>query len=426
MTSGLTLIQSVKARRVFNSRGEETIEVTVKTVGGTGVAAAPAGKSRGKYEVEYYPPGGVREALEKVEKLVEPKLLGIDASNQALVDRLLHEVDGTENFANIGGNTAYAVSMAAAEAAARSRGLPLFLHLAKHETFRVPLPLGNVLGGGKHAGRGAPSIQEFLVIPERAEQIGQAYEATIQVHRTLGSLLEKKLSDFTRGKGDEGAWAPRLGSVEALELVVDAAEQVSSEVGFKVRVGLDVASSSFWDPTREVYVYASEGETRDKGEQLDFILELIRRFKLAYVEDPLQEEDFEGFSELTSKASTLGCLICGDDLFVTNKSRLERGARLKAATAVIIKPNQVGTLTDTWEAVSFASTSGITPVASHRSGETCDGKLAHLALAFGCPIIKTGVIGGERAAKFNELIRVQEAYPELLKPGSLEACFRKP
>jgi enolase len=385
LNSSLTLVRKVKARRIFNSRGEETIEVEVETLGGKGVAAAPAGKSRGKYEVEYYPSGGVGEAIEKIEKIVEPKLLGVEASNQELVDKILHECDGTENFSNIGGNAAYAVSLAAAEAAASASNLPFFLHLAKHDELFLPLPLGNVLGGGKHAGKGAPDIQEFLVFPDSAENYGQAYQVNIMVHKALGKLLESKLEDFTGGKGDEGAWAPRIGSVGALELVVKTAEEVSAELGVKVRVGLDVAASSLWNSEKKVYLYASEGKVRDKGEQLEFILSLIRYFKLSYVEDPLEEGDFEGFSELTSKASKFGCLICGDDLFVTNQVKLEKGVKLKSATAIIIKPNQVGTLTDTWQTVSLALKSKLTPVASHRSGETCDPKLAHIAIAFGCP-----------------------------------------
>lgn len=420
----LTIIQRVKARRIFNSRGEETVEVSIETLGGRGVAAAPAGKSRGLYEVEYYPPGGVKEAVSKIQQLVEPKLLGVDASNQEEVDRLLHEADGTENFSNIGGNAAYAVSMAAAEAAAKSLGKPLFLHLAKTGEARIPLPLGNVLGGGKHAGRGTPDIQEFLVLPEEAERIGEVYEATIKVHRLLGRMLESRLPDFTGGRGDEGAWAPRLGSEEALSMVVEASEKVSNEAGIRIRVGLDVASSSLWDRERKAYVYASEGKILDEGSQVDFILNLIEKYGLVYVEDPLHEEDFEGFAELTAKASKFGCLICGDDLFVTNQVRLVRGVKLKAASAMIVKPNQVGTLTDTWKAVSVALKAGVIPVASHRSGETCDGKLAHLALAYNCPIIKTGVLGGERASKYNELIRIQEEYPEKVKPGSLTLLMK--
>ena len=187
-----------------------------------------------------------------------------------------------------------------------------------------------------------------------------------------------------------------------------------------------MASSSLWNAERKAYVYASEGKVRDEGSQLEFILELIRKFKLAYVEDPLHEEDFKGFSELTSKASRLGCLICGDDLFTTSWRRLEAGIKVEAATAVIIKPNQVGTLTDTWRAVETALKAGMVPVASHRSGETCDGKLAHLALAYGCPIIKTGVLGGERASKYNELAWIQEAYPERLNSTHLSHYLRFP
>jgi enolase len=415
----LTIIQSVKARIIFNSRGEETVEVEVKTLGGSGRASAPAGKSKGKYEVAYFPPGGVREAVEKLRSTVEPRLVGLDADNQKLVDETLHEIDGTENFSRLGGNTAYAVSLASAQAAASTHGVPLFAQLAgETSNLRLPLPLGNVLGGGKHAGKGAPDFQEYLTVAEGCGSFRQAYEANLQVHRRLGKLLEERAPGFTRGKGDEGAWAPRLGNEEALEAVSKAAEEVSGEMGVKVRVGLDVAASSFWDSRSKVYRYESERRTLGREEHMDHVLRLIQEYRLAYVEDPLEEEDFQGFAELTEKAK--GCLICGDDLFVTSREKLEEGIRLKAATAVIIKPNQVGTVSDALEAAKLARGSGLVPIASHRSGETCEGHLAHLAVAFGCPLIKAGVLGGERVAKMNELLRIEENYGRALPLASLK------
>jgi len=397
----------VKGRGVFNGRGEETIEVTVRTVGGAGRTAAPAGKSKGKYEVAYFPKGGVSRAVKTLEKLVKPALIGLDADRQELLDRVLHRIDGTENFSRIGGNTAYAISLAAAEAAGASHQKLLFTHLLKVKRTVLPMPLGNVIGGGKHAGRGTPDVQEFLALPVRAKSFRDAYAANIKVHRRVGDLLNKELSDFTGGKGDEGAWAPSLKNGEALDVLSQAVEEVSEETGVTVRPCLDVAASSFWDGKKGKYHYASEGTSRDSGEQIEFILDLIEKYKLSYVEDPLHEDDYQGFTELTRKAK--GCLICGDDLFVTNKQRLKVGIKVKAANSILIKPNQVGTVTDTYETVKLAKEFGLTPVVSHRSGETCDSPIAHLAVAFGMPIIKTGIIGGERAAKLNELIRIEEA-----------------
>jgi len=400
-----TIISSVKGLGIFNGRGEETIEIDVRTLGGTGRTAAPAGKSKGKYEVAYFPKGGVPQAVKNLEKLVKPALIGLDADQQELLDRTLHRIDGTKNFSRIGGNTAYSVSLAAAEAAAASHKKPLFAHLMKVRKAVLPMPLGNIIGGGKHAGKGTPDIQEFLALPVRAKSFKDAYAANIKVHRRVGKLLSEKQPTFTGGKGDEGAWAPKLKNSEALDILHQAVEEVSEETGVTVKPCLDVAASSFWDGKKGKYRYVSEGTTRDSGEQIEFILELIEEYKLPFVEDPLHEDDYRGFAELTRKAK--GCLICGDDLFVTNKKRLEAGIKVKAANSILIKPNQVGTVTDTYEAVKMAKEFGLTPVVSHRSGETCDSPIAHLAVAFGMPIIKTGVIGGERAAKLNELIRIE-------------------
>jgi len=403
--ASLSIITGLKARKIFNSRGEETVEVEVKTLGGFGCAAAPSGKSRGKYEVVPFPEGGVEKAVERFESHVKPKILGLDADNQELIDKTLHEVDGTENFGFIGGNLAYAVSLAVAEASASTHHQPLFARFGGVKRL-LPVPLGNVLGGGKHAGRGAPDIQEFLVLPFGCKSFSEAYTANTRIHRRLGSLLGEKVLGFTGGKGDEGAWAPPLTNEKALEFVLKVVEEVSGEMGVKVGVGLDVAASSLWNPKKGVYEYVGEGKNRDKGEQLEYILSLIKKFKLVYVEDPFHEDDFESFSELTGKVNK--CLICGDDLFVTNREKLSFGVKVKAANSLIIKPNQVGTVTDTYKTIVLAKSSGYVPVMSHRSGETTNTHIAHLAVGFGCPIIKTGVVGGERIAKLNELLRIEE------------------
>jgi len=276
--------------------------------------------------------------------------------------------------------------------------------------YTLPLPLGNVLGGGKHAGKGCPDIQEFLILPYGAKSAAQAVKFNFEVHRRLGEYLARTIASFTGGRGDEGAWAPQMTNEQALEAVAKTLEETSTELGVKAGLGLDVAASSLWDPTKHRYVFAGGSVTRTSAEQIDYILNHIQTYRLVYVEDPLHEEDYEGFSELTSKASS--CLVCGDDLFVTNVERLKLGIQRKAASAVIIKPNQVGTLTDTWEAVNLTAKAGWTPVVSHRSGETDEAHLTHLAVGYGCPIIKCGVLGGERVAKLNELIRIEEALGE--------------
>lgn len=413
-----TIIEDVKARKILNSRGEATIEVEITTSDGFGIASAPSGASKGKAEAIAYPPGGVEEAIKKVEELIAPELIGMSADEQEEIDNLLHELDGTKNFMNIGGNTAYAVSLAVADAAANSYNMPLFQYLGGYLACHLPYPLGNVLGGGKHALGKVPDIQEFLVLPVGAPTFMAAAEANVKVHRRLKELLIKIDPYFTGGRGDEGAWAPNISNEKALEVVLKACEEISNEVGFECRVGLDVASSSLWDPEKKRYVYASEGVKRDSGEQLEYILDLIKRYKLIYVEDPFHEDDFESFSELTSKVK--GCLICGDDLFVTNEERLSIGISKGAGNAIIIKVNQIGTLTDAWKTVRLAKENGYVPIVSHRSGETTAFHIAHLAVGFGCPIIKTGVVGGERVAKINELIYIEEILGEKAKMARLK------
>jgi enolase len=401
-----SLIEDVIARKIFNSRGQETIEVDIITTAGFGKASAPAGASKGKAEVVSYPKGGVDEAIKKLEELIVPELIGMDAEEQQEIDNLLHEIDETENFGNVGGNTAFAISLATAEAAATSYGTFLFQHLSGYLANELPYPLGNVLGGGKHALGKATDIQEYLVIPFKARSFSEAAKANILVHQKIGLFLREADKTFSGGRGDEGAWAANIGNEEALKIVFKACEEVSAELGIECRACLDIAASSFWNPDEKLYFYSMEGKKRDSGEQLEFVLGLIEDYNLAYVEDPFHEDDFESFSELTKKAED--CLICGDDLFVTNSKRLNQGIKIGAGNSIIIKMNQVGTLTDAWETTRMAKRSLYVPVMSHRSGETIDTHIAHLAVAFSCPIIKTGVLNGERVAKINELIRIEE------------------
>lgn len=412
-----TIIKSISARKIFNIRGEETIEVDVATQNGCGRASAPSGASRGKGEAISYPKGDVNEAIRKVKQIIAPKLKGADSQKQEQIDALLHTIDGTTDFRNIGGNTAYAISLAIAEAAAASQGIPLFQHLAGRLANELPHPLGNVLGGGKHARAKAPDIQEFLALPIKVNSFMDAVKMNILVHRMVGFSLEKKDPTFTGGRTDEGAWAPNIRNEDALEIVATACERISDETGTKCSVGVDMAASTFWNPKERRYIYKRDDVKRDAGEQLDFVTRLIETYKLVYVEDPFHEEDFANFAQLAR--SEKNCLICGDDLFVTNMKRLQKGIEMRAANATIIKGNQVGTLTDAWEATLLAQKAGYVPIMSHRSGETTESHIAHLSVAFRCPIIKAGVVEGARTAILNELIRIEEMLKGSAKMAAL-------
>lgn len=405
-------IGKVRGRKILDSRGNPTVEVEVSlqdesgSTVGFGRAAAPSGASRGVHEVVAFPEGGVGRSLEELNRMAR-ELEGTTFGNQISFDERCRELDGTSNLSRVGGNTIVALSMAIAKAAASASGEPLYKYLSNGEPARLPYPLGNVLGGGKHAGPTAPDIQEFLILPVGAESFLEAALGNAQVHKRVKKLVIEKDEAFTGGKGDEGAWAPNLGNQESLKIVASACEEVSRELGFEIRPGLDVAASSLYSEGGRKYEYPREGKSREVGEQIDFILDLIDAYKLVYVEDPIWEEDFESFAEITKRAGRK-CLICGDDLFVTNVERIQKGIEMDSANAVLIKPNQIGTLSDTEKAVKLTKESVGVPVMSHRSGETTDETIAHLGVGYGCPIIKTGIVGGERIAKLNELIRIEE------------------
>ena len=401
------IIKKATARKIFNARGEETLEVDIATETGSGRASAPAGASKGKAEVVYYPEGGVDGAIKKFRKLIAPKLVSMDASQQGHIDRLLHEIDGTENFGNIGGETAYAVSLAVMKAASNSFNIPLFQHLAGYFACEMPYPLGVVLSGGEHAKGKTPDIQEFLVLPVKATSFLDAARANILFHKRIGALLAKKKADFVGGRDDEGAWLANVSSEEAFDIISTACDEVCEQMGFECRFGIDIASSALWDSKENYYVYAREKKKRSTEEQYEYVMTLIDKYNLIYVEDPFHEEDFESFAKLTKEVGNK-VLVCGDDLFVTNRKRLEHGIKAGAANAVIIKVNQVGTVTDAWDTVMMARDARYVRVVSHRSGDTNDTHLAHLAMAFRAPIIKTGIVEGSRIAKINALIRIEE------------------
>ena len=393
----MTIIEVIEVRTILDSRGNPTVEADVTTSSGFGRSAAPSGASTGSLEAKVREP---REAVDNAIQNVLPALIGMDATDQESFDEQLRDIDGTADFSGIGANIAVALSLANAKAAASSMGMPLFRYLGGAFAKEIPLPLGNVIGGGAHAAN-ATEIQEFLIVPGDAADAEEAVFANAAVHRTVKNLLKKK--GIAAGKGDEGAWAPQIDDALAFELIAEAAGIVADEMNVSVDIGIDVAASQMWDGNN--YKYRSV--TRSTEDQITYMAELVDKYNLVYVEDPLHEDDFDAFSELNSQIGSR-CLVCGDDIFVTQVDRILQGIERDAANCVLIKPNQVGTLTDTFDAVQLAHTQGLDTVMSHRSGETTDTTIAHLATAFSCVFLKCGIVGGERIAKLNELIRIEE------------------
>ncbi|MBI4416277.1 MAG: phosphopyruvate hydratase [Euryarchaeota archaeon] len=392
-------IEALRIRKILDSRGDATVEVDVRAGDIVARAAAPSGASRGVHEVVAWPAGGVDEGIARFRTEIAPRLKGVDAEAQEHVDRILHDLDGTPDFARIGGNVAVATSLAVAKVAAAAARKPLFAHLGGGRTF--PFPLGNVIGGGRHA-IGGTDIQEFLCLAQHPSPSKSVF-ANAKVHKAVVATLRKRLPQDPIGKGDEGAWVAKLSNEDALAVLADACRGVSREAGFPILPALDLAASEFYRDGK--YVYRERSLTPDR--QVEFVAGLVESYGLALLEDPLDQEDFAGYARLTELVGDT-CLVVGDDLFATNPARLEEGISKGAANAILIKPNQIGTLTDTRTTVGLAQKAGYRTVMSHRSGETTDETIAHLAVAFGSYAIKTGAVGGERIAKLNELIRIEE------------------
>jgi enolase len=393
----MTTIEVIELRKILDSRGNPTVEADIYTAGGFGRSAAPSGASTGSLEAKVRP---VDEALDNAIQNLIPALIGMDACDQEGFDEQLRDIDGTADFSGIGANVAVALSLANAKAAASSISLQLFRYIGGAFAKELPLPLGNVIGGGAHA-ENATEIQEFLVVPGGAADTEEAVFANAAVHRHVKELLKKKGKSC--GKGDEGAWAPQIDDALAFELIAEATGAVADEMNVEVDMGLDIAASQMWDGN----AYKYRNRVRSTEDQIAYVAELVDKYNLVYVEDPLHENDFDAFAELNSQVGDK-CLVCGDDIFVTQVDRIQQGIEKDAANCVLIKPNQVGTLTDTFEAVRLAHTHGLDTVMSHRSGETTDNTIAHLATAFSCVFLKCGIVGGERIAKLNELIRIEE------------------
>ena len=394
-------IDRVLIRKILDSRGNPTVEVDVLSGSHVGRCAAPSGASTGKHEVLAFPKSGIEKAMADFRYDATPRLVGRDASDQKGLDALLRELDGTGNFGKMGGNLAIATSIAAAKVSASRRGIPLYRYVSLHERFEMPYPFGNVIGGGRHA-IGGTDIQEFMVVSFGPSAKDSVF-ANALVHRKVRERLVKARPRDALGKGDEGAWVARIGNHTAMDILSDACKEASDELGFKCLMALDMAASEFYEKGRYRY---KEGYA-DPAKQIEFVADIVDEYGLYSVEDPLEQEDYEGYAQLT-KAVGKKCLIVGDDLFVTNVNRLAKGIDMGAANAILVKPNQIGTLTDMVETVKLAQARGFKTIMSHRSGETTDDTIAHLAVGLGSHGIKTGAVGGERIAKLNELVRIEE------------------
>ncbi len=407
-----TAIRSMKARGLVDSRSEHTIEVEVVTEGkgfGRSIASLGAPESRDVWEPPAYPKGGVKVAIEKVRQIVAPKLVGMDSREQQRIDHVLREIDGTRNFADIGGNTATVISIAVAKAAASTLNLPLYEYLGTPFSSELPIPISNIIGGAPHARKGkVPDMQEHQVVPVGARSLEEIMLATIMARKEARELCIEEDVDFNGGADDEDAWIPNVTDRTALEILSHVCEKVRDATGVDTRIGIDVAAGALWDKNKEVYVYEREGAKRDSGEQLEYISDLIKTFSLYYVEDMVHSNDYSSYVELTKKHGD-ACLICGDDFFTCNFERLQKGIEIGAANSLIIKVNMTGTLSDTYRVIQLAREHRYIPVISRRSGETDDTTIVHLAVAWGCPLCKYGSpVAGTGAMKFNEALRIEE------------------
>ena len=400
----MSKITSIEGRVLFNSRGSKTIEVDIKSDNKfLGRVCAPSGASVGKYEATSFPNGGPEESL-KILTQNSQKFIGLDSSDLKTIHSTLKSLDNTNNYSVIGGALAFAVTIASMESASKSLEQPLFKTLSQDSDVKCPFPLGNILGGGAHAGPGTPDIQEILICATGSKTIEDAIETNLAVHKELRKVLEKEDPNFTNGRGDEGGWAPKLENQKALEVSAKACENLGFTLGKEVSLGVDFASSTQWNEEKEKYLYDRAGFQNSTGEQIDFAANIIDKFKLIYAEDAVHEEAFDDMAELTAKFPNT--LVTGDDLTVTSKDILTKAIGVKACNAAILKVNQAGSLFDALEFADVANQNNIKLITSHRSGESTDSQISHIGIATKSKMLKVGVVGGERVAKLNELLRL--------------------
>jgi len=409
----MSFIMDVYAREILDSRGNPTVEVdVVLTDGIIGRAAVPSGASTGAFEAVELRDGdatrymgkGVLQAVENVNSFIAPEIEGLNPFDQPGLDRLLLELDGTTNKGKLGANAILGVSLATAKAAAESLGLPLYQYLGGVNAKELPVPMMNILNGGSHADNNV-DIQEFMIMPVGASSFAEGLRMGTEVYHSLKAVLKEK--GLATAVGDEGGFAPNLASNEdALLCIVDAIQRAGYIPGEQVALALDVAASELYEDG--TYNLVSEGLKKTSDEMIDYYEGLIERYPIVSIEDGLDEDDWEGWRKLTERLGDRVQLV-GDDLFVTNPERLARGIKEKCANSILIKLNQIGTLTETLDAIEMAKRAGYTAVVSHRSGETEDITLAHVAVAVNAGMIKTGAPARtERVAKYNELLRIEE------------------
>ena len=398
------------AREILDSRGNPTVEVEVFLEDGShGIAAVPSGASTGEHEAhelrdgdDRYGGKGVQKAVTNVNETIADAIAGIEADDQRVLDLTMIELDGTDSKSNLGANAILGVSMAAAKAAADSAALPLYRYIGGPNAHILPVPMMNILNGGAHADSGV-DVQEFMIAPIGAETFTEALRQGAEVYHALKSVIKSK--GLSTGLGDEGGFAPSVGSTkEALDLIVEAIEKAGYKPGEEIALALDVASSEFY----ENGTYNFEGGQHSAEEMAKVYADLVENYPIVSIEDPLDENDWEGYTKLTAEIGDK-VQIVGDDFFVTNPERLARGIEQNAANALLVKVNQIGTLTETFDAVELAHRNGYRTMMSHRSGETEDTTIADLAVALSCGQIKTGAPArSERVAKYNRLIRIEE------------------
>ena len=409
-----TRIEHVQGRQVFDSRGNPTVEADVRLAdGSTGRAAVPSGASTGEHEAlelrdggDTYMGKGVLQAVANINGELSQALAGKDAVDQRSIDDTMLELDGTDGKKRLGANAILGVSMAAARAAAASRGLPLYVHLGSESSSRLPCPMMNIINGGEHADNNV-DVQEFMVLPSGAASFTEAMRMGSEIYHHLKTVLSA--DGLSTAVGDEGGFAPNLGSNEdAVKIILQAVEAAGYKAGEDVQISLDVAASEFFNKETGEYELTGEGRKLDADQMIEFYTNLVDSYPIFSIEDPLDENDWEGWQKMTAALGELVCLV-GDDLFVTNIKRLQRGIEEKSANAILIKLNQIGSVSETLDAIELARENGFKNLISHRSGETEDSFIADLAVATEAGLIKTGApCRSDRVAKYNQLLRIEE------------------
>lgn len=417
-------IESVKALEVLDSRGNPTVQVEVVTEGGfSGVAMVPSGASTGSFEAvelrdgdkDRYLGKGVQKAVDNVNNIIADKLEGENVYNQVKIDKMLIDIDGTENKARLGANATLGVSLAVARAAAASLGMSLYNYIGGVNAKELPVPMMNIMNGGKHADSGL-TVQEFMIMPVGAKTFKECMRMGVEVYHNLKKVLKDK--GLSTAVGDEGGFAPNVSSEkEALDLIIEAIEKAGYVPGKDVCLALDAASTEMYDEAKKVgkdgYLFWKTGEFKTKEQMVDFIVDLANNYPIISIEDGLAEEDWESWKVLTEKIGDKVQLV-GDDLFVTNIKRLQKGIDMGVANSILIKLNQIGTLTETLDAIELAHKAGYTAVVSHRSGETEDTTLADVAVATNAGQIKTGApCRTDRVAKYNRLLNIEDELEDI-------------